>query len=271
MAVFKSLVLAAATAIVAIGSVPASAVTFASYGQTDSAATLRWVNGTGTGQTTSSNVGGRVYSTAVGGGGTTGRNPGSTAVSFNFLLSPLSSIGATPATFTLLGSTNLATTLDGPNTAGTGIEQAGIGGSFSFITTQAITVGDTVFAAGSNLLTGTFTNGRLTSTIGANSATLLLGSTVGQTLVYTSDFVAFEPSTAQSASFNLGGLDNLISVTPGRSLKSTRGVGSGGFDATIAGAEIVPEPEMWTLMIAGFGLVGVAMRRRKSRLAAING
>lgn len=271
MAVLKSLVIAAATVVVAAGSVPASAVTFASYGQTNSASTLRWVNGTGTGQTTSTNIGGRVYSTAVGGGGTTGRNPGSTAVTFNFLLSPLSSIGAIPATFTFLGTTNLATTLDGPNSAGTAIEQAGIGGSFSFITTQAIVVGDTAYAAGSNLLTATFTNGRLTSTIGANSATLLLGSTLGQTLVYTSDFLMFNPTAPETASFNLGGLDNLISVSPGRSLRSTRGVGSGSFDATLAGAEIVPEPQMWALMIAGFGLVGVAMRRRKSRAASITG
>lgn len=31
---------------------------------------------------------------------------------------------------------------------------------------------------------------------------------------------------------------------------------------------VVPEPQSWALMIAGFGLVGVSMRRRKAALAA---
>jgi hypothetical protein len=39
-------------------------------------------------------------------------------------------------------------------------------------------------------------------------------------------------------------------------------------DFTFDAAGSVPEPQSWALMIAGFGLVGAAMRRRKVALAA---
>jgi hypothetical protein len=61
-----------------------------------------------------------------------------------------------------------------------------------------------------------------------------------------------------------------LAVSPGKSLKSTRGVGSATFSTDIAPrVEGVPEPQVWGLMIVGFGMVGVSLRRRKSRIAAI--
>jgi hypothetical protein len=40
------------------------------------------------------------------------------------------------------------------------------------------------------------------------------------------------------------------------------------FDANSWSLSLVPEPASWALMIAGFGLVGSAVRRRKAALAA---
>ncbi|PZU47759.1 MAG: PEP-CTERM sorting domain-containing protein [Sphingomonas sp.] len=42
----------------------------------------------------------------------------------------------------------------------------------------------------------------------------------------------------------------------------------GTFDGEIPFGEIVPEPATWAMMIAGFGLVGAAMRRRRAAVAA---
>ena len=42
----------------------------------------------------------------------------------------------------------------------------------------------------------------------------------------------------------------------------------GGTDIGIGPGPGVPEPASWALMIAGFGMVGTALRRRKAVLAA---
>jgi hypothetical protein len=39
------------------------------------------------------------------------------------------------------------------------------------------------------------------------------------------------------------------------------------FNGALSYAAVVPEPASWALMIAGFGLVGAAMRRRSVRVA----
>lgn len=38
----------------------------------------------------------------------------------------------------------------------------------------------------------------------------------------------------------------------------------GSYTLTIASGNVVPEPESWALLIAGFGLTGAAMRRRRT-------
>ena len=40
------------------------------------------------------------------------------------------------------------------------------------------------------------------------------------------------------------------------------------FDNLVLSANVVPEPASWMLMITGFGLVGVAARRRTTAIAA---
>jgi hypothetical protein len=266
MSGFKGFALAAAAVTIATAAVPASAATvlFGSYAQNDNFKTLRWVNGTGNGETTSSNVGGRIYSTVD---GTLRGNPGTTAlVNFSFALLPL--LNSTPANFTLLGTTSQTTTLSGPYAPGVGITQGGISGSFSYISPTPL--GANCTGSCTNLLTATFTNGILTGQLGGSSANLLLTSAPGSTLVFTSDFLNFDATTLREASFDISFLSSAIAVSGGKSLRSTRGVGGANFSADVAPrVEGVPEPEMWALMVAGFGMVGFSLRRRTSRIASI--
>lgn len=48
------------------------------------------------------------------------------------------------------------------------------------------------------------------------------------------------------------------------SLSSNGGDGNGG-DANAGGTPTVPEPAIWSMMILGFGIVGVGMRRQSKR------
>jgi len=66
--------------------------------------------------------------------------------------------------------------------------------------------------------------------------------------------------------------DGLAFVTDGRHTNSFRGNQTSVFDWTITGdtkgGGAVPEPSTWALTIAGFGLVGAALRRRQALLPA---
>ncbi len=93
-----------------------------------------------------------------------------------------------------------------------------------------------------------------------------------------------------AAAFNLGALVGTLTATPGAgdyfligygynlSLAGTSTVyalvndtfysnNTGAFEATVTAAT-VPEPASWALLIAGFGLTGAAMRRRRIAVAA---
>ena len=76
--------------------------------------------------------------------------------------------------------------------------------------------------------------------------------------------------TQATPTFNIGGQ---FLIAAGDSIYLTLGnAGSYQFDSTQIGFTFtdaaVPEPATWGLMIVGFGLVGVASRRRKAALAA---
>ncbi len=62
--------------------------------------------------------------------------------------------------------------------------------------------------------------------------------------------------------FSLMGFDDLVSLTFG-----APGQGYWAVDNIAVGPSTVPEPAAWALMFAGFGAVGVALRRRKPALA----
>lgn len=65
--------------------------------------------------------------------------------------------------------------------------------------------------------------------------------------------------------------EGLAFVTDGRSTSRTVGIGIGNFDWSISGdagpgTGAVPEPSAWALALAGFGLAGSALRRRRKAL-----
>lgn len=244
-----------------IAAVPAQAVitTFASFSPIGNATNLRWVN---SGSNGSSGTGGTVYSTATG----TGTVPGSRDVSFSFLLPALSPlVSDVTAIFTLNGAVAAGNPV---LLIGNFLLQDNVAGSFSFLSTSAITVGHTIYAAGSNLLTGTFTGTAIAGQRNGTSASFAGSTAGGDLLTYTSDFLSFMNVQDSDFSMSLSSVASPLqaiptSGTPTRALRSFRAVGSGTFSTDPAPlVNGVPEPEMWALMLAGFGMVGLQLRRR---------
>ncbi len=149
--------------------------------------------------------------------------------------------------------------------------QQGISGSFSFLTLSAITVGGPNFiphtyAAGSNLLSGTFTKSTL---FGSGSSASTNSSTAsGSTVVFTSDFLDFSNTVDRDRGLTLTSIVPSLSAHAGinKALNSFRAVAGGQFASDpaplINGLAVVPEPAMWGMMVVGFGLIGISVRRR---------
>ena len=155
--------------------------------------------------------------------------------------------------------------------AGNQIVQPGITGSFSLISTTAVTYGSHTLAAGSNLLSATFTNAVLAGTNKSTGGGVNGNNQVaGQTLVYTSDFLNFAAFSGEDASLSLSAaLPKLTSVLLGTYALSTfKGTTGGSFSSSPPPTVGVPEPASWALMLVGVGAVGGMMRRRKTVVAA---
>lgn len=256
-------ILAAGIVAAALSATSASAViaTFAQFSAASSAANVRWVNnGVASNSSvtnTSTGSGGYFYTTSS----ATSRVPAPVLVNFAFLQPVISALGTVSANFFM----NVAVTSTPATAAGAFRIQDIPSGSFSFTSTTALTVGGTTYAAGSNLLTGTFTSGAIFGTATSGSFS---GNSSDGTLVYTSDFLTFGPGSRDYAM-------SLTSITPAifrrsatTSLRTFRAVAGGSFSADPAPiVNAVPEPEMWGLMVVGFGLVGVQVRRRARQSA----
>jgi hypothetical protein len=265
--------LAAVAAVSALSmAAPASAVvtTFASFNATAGGNIFFLNDGTGGNNTTyrSNGTGGTISTTnsafnirpasAV---------PGSVAVTFSFLQPALSSISNVGANFTL----NATTTATPTASFGGFSFQNNLTGSFSFISTSAITIGANNFAAGSNLLSGTFSQATIFGQTGGTSGSLS-ASTPGGFIIYTSDFLNFAGTSNRDMALSLTAVTSLINnvnaglnSATGRALRSFRATSTGSFSSDPAPlVTVVPEPQTWGLMIVGFAMVGATLRRRKS-------
>jgi hypothetical protein len=141
--------------------------------------------------------------------------------------------------------------------------QPNLTGAFSFLSTTALTVGSTTYAAGSNLLSGSFTDVTIAGQNNASSAAYNGSTGGGAIITYTSDFLTFAPGSDYDLSISLGSLAPLLSATAGQALNSFRAYSTGSFSSEPAPTvNAVPEPAVWGLMIVGFGLIGVQSRRR---------
>ena len=187
--------------------------------------------------------------------------PGSRLVSFSFLPPALSAVTNVLASFTMLSNTTSPA-----QTVGGFTLQPGLAGSFSFVSTSAITVGSTTYAAGSNLLSGTFTDVSIAGQTNASAAAYNGSTGGGSTILFTSDFVSFLPGTDYDMSISLTSLAPLLFSNPGSALRSFQAYSTGSFSSDpepiITGG--VPEPSAWAMLIAGFGLVGFQARRRRN-------
>jgi hypothetical protein len=224
---------------------------------------MRWVNN-GNG---SNGTGGSVFS--VGSSSVTAP-AASRNVNFSFLVPGLSPVATNiTAVMTWNGSTNPVelATLTGP----TLLTQGGINGTFSFISTSAITVNTTVYAAGSNLLSGTFGDATIIGNQGGSTADFDADTTIGQTLTFTSDFIDFSGTTNSAFALDLANIRSTLSALlvgqpPTTALRTFRTAAGGEFgaegDLIVNG---IPEPQTWGLMVVGFGMIGMQVRRRNRR------
>lgn len=259
---FKAL----ATAVVAAGTMfvataPAQAVItpFAQYQAIGNGANLRWQNN---GTNGSNGTGGSLYTTAT----ASSTVPGSRLVSFSFLQPALAPfVTNVNALFTLSAS---VTATPAQLLAGFLI-QPGIAGTFSFVTTAPIAVNNTVYAAGSNLLSATFSQAAIVGQRSGTSGSISASSTnPANTISYTSDFLSFDPAASLDFSLSLTSITSVLQATPTngiptRALRTFRALSTGSFSSEPAPiVTAVPEPAVWGLMIVGFGLVGLQSRRR---------
>lgn len=143
----------------------------------------------------------------------------------------------TPVTVTFNATTLAPQVVAGPDQ----FDQGGYSGSITFSTPTI-----------ANLLTATFTNGvanweRIQG--GDWSATFAASGSCGTSLCYSSDY-----QTAVNG-YTLNDFSIAFSGGP---------TANGPYSAAGTFAGTVPEPAAWSLLIAGFGLVGAAARRRRT-------
>lgn len=237
---FKLLALTAIAA-TAIGSVPAAAITtFASFSPSDTSPNVRYTDGT-------------LYTAAGGVGG-----PSSVDVLFNILVGSLPALQGISASYTLN-----AAIPPGTLPAAGAFNLTNATGVFSILSNEAITAGGTLYAAGTNLLSGSFVSGFLDGTIDGTSGVVRGSTEGGATIAYTSDILNFNdvgqfdfslPLTAVTLPFGpAGGTIRDFSASMGGQFSSEPAPLLGG----------VPEPATWAMLVIGFGMVGATSRRRK--------
>jgi hypothetical protein len=175
---------------------------------------------------------------------------------FVSLFDPLTnSTGFGQARLTFTASGNSAA-----NVMGNNVSQLLNTGSLSLISTTSITIGSLTMAAGSNILSLSFTNGELLGVLAGNNPTVSVSLPASGFTSFTSDFLASPPLFLSDFSITMSGANPSLAISGDR---------LGNFAASSVGTfNVVPEPGTWAMLIAGFGMVGAARRRRRSVVAA---
>ncbi|QYE34066.1 hypothetical protein KZX46_14815 [Polymorphobacter sp. PAMC 29334] len=233
---------------------PAAAVTeiFASYLPTAAGSNMRYQK-TGVGN-------GLIYTVAT----PKSSSLGSTAVKFSFIGGPLASLGILDGSFVFSGiaTDNPALSLGGL------VIQTLDSGFFGFTYTGATTlhVGSKTYTTGANLLSGSFTGGQIFGTARGSSGSVTASTPPVSAVQYSSDFRTFDPLLDKDFALALTAITPFLSrLNSDNSINSFRAVSTGAFSTEVAA---VPEPQVWGLLVAGFGLVGVRLRRRHNKVFA---
>ncbi|WP_243453544.1 PEPxxWA-CTERM sorting domain-containing protein [Polymorphobacter multimanifer] len=141
---------------------------------------------------------------------------------------------------------------------------ANMTGTFSIISNAAVTLGS---ITGTNLLSGTFGGASLNGEIGGGTGGVTASTVGGSTISFTSDFLAFSDIVASDLSWALSAVNNAFGNSAGR-LRGFRATLGGQFSSEPAPRLLVPEPATWAMLVLGFGLVGVSVRRRRNVVVA---
>ncbi|WP_235927745.1 PEPxxWA-CTERM sorting domain-containing protein [Sandarakinorhabdus rubra] len=160
------------------------------------------------------------------------------------------------------------------NTSGDDWSQAFTGGTLSLISTSAIGT----IASGTNLLSLTWTGGSLDATIPGTVGSARVSLPGGAFSNVTSGVFDFPPARLLDFSIALSNATPCITFAEvacpvrggvgGENLPDSGEVRFSNFTASQQGGftAAVPEPGTWAMMLAGFGLVGLARRRNNRQV-----
>lgn len=164
----------------------------------------------------------------------------------NFVINAFGPLGIYSTLLNIQATSSAFITNTGPQ-----FEQVGWSGFYSF------TNGTT------NYLTVNFTNA-ITDIGGRGGAgSMFATSLLGATIHYTSDVIDVSQIAASDFALAFSGVTPPYGIDP-------NGFGTP-FTSNIAGtfAGEVPEPSQWAMLLIGFGLSGLAMRKRRTNLASV--
>ncbi len=190
-------------------------------------------------------------------------------VNFNYLATSTSpAVSGIPANLVFTASS--ANANFNASAAALGIaDQTAFSGSFTVTSIQPITIGSSSYAAGSNLLSATFTNATLLGVVGQRNAGLTADTLTG-TLIYTSDFLTFAQPLSGDYSFSLGAINpslatGTINGLPAY-LEPFTSTPTGSFASEPAPlSTAVPEADTWAMMLVGLGAIGLSLRGKARR------
>ncbi len=154
--------------------------------------------------------------------------------------------------------------------------QDNLSGIFSFMSSTPIMVGGTLYAAGHNLLSGSFTQRAISGADHLTTADFGTLAGPGASTLFSSDFLDFSGTTNSgfklpltSLVSKLNNVNQGVNFTSGHALRSFRaGVGGIFVSDPMPLFNAVPEPQVWAMLVIGFGLVGVQIRRRRGAVIA---
>jgi hypothetical protein len=237
----------------------ATVETFASFTQVRQGNSLNWVK---------TNTGGRLYTTST----STGNTPGAVSVNFSFLSDRLANVGQLATDFTM---DLVAASGNAAFNAGGYLVQGGLTGSFSFIYTgSGFTIGDTFYGKGTNLLSGTLGGTTIGGAANASSGGVSASSSNGSPISYTSDVLSFTQGSNYDFALSLTQINDLLNrPNANSSLRNFRAASTGSFSSDPQPAIIalpVPEAATWAFMLVGFGVIGSALRVRRSSDQLVN-